>query len=239
MESGKYPDYYAWNNEGWRELSYSASPKGYKDLPWAGFYVIEKKSNGYTFLCNIDDTRVAGDPENCKKDVCSNRRYCGIWFYMYVPPTCAGWKRTTCNHGASQASEYTYTQGLTKTESRETTVTMQGSQSATVSFFIAYHLKLWKCIEQKHDFEKSYMIKYGPSFQFGLGLSDVLNIGGSKELRATFSMTDVSSKSQFEEQSTKLYVDPGKCLWSKYVTYADFQLNTAQHKQCSGDKFCF
>jgi len=117
IESGRYEDYWAYNSGGSLAISYSSSPRG-SDWKWTHWYVISKHNDGYIFLCNYDDS--PNDPDNCNS---------GIGPYIYIPPSCAGWEQRTCCSGSS--CEYTYTQGITKTEGSSTTVSFGGEYSST------------------------------------------------------------------------------------------------------------
>ena len=116
IESGRYPNYYAYTSGSNLAISYSANPRG-SDWTWTHFYVESVYDDGYVFLCNVDDG------VNCDG---------GFGGYFYVPPTCAGYERVTCCKNLD--CSFSYESGITKTRGNSITTTFGADISATVSF---------------------------------------------------------------------------------------------------------
>ena len=116
IESGRYPDYYAYTTGSNLAISYSASPTSDSDWDWTFWRVNSVDSNGYFFLCNFHDS----PSNNCDG---------GFGGYAYIPPTCAGFERVTCCTNLDCSFSYEY--GITKTRGESLTTTFEAS--ATVS----------------------------------------------------------------------------------------------------------
>jgi len=117
IESGRYEDYWAYTSGPSLAISYSSSPRG-GDWTWTHWYLKGYYDDGYVFLCNYDDS--PDDPENCNF---------GIGTYIYIPQSCAGWERRQCCSGSN--CEFTYEQGITRTRSSSTTISIGTELSTT------------------------------------------------------------------------------------------------------------
>ena len=120
IESGRYPNYWAYISSGVSlAISYSSSKFG-SDWTWTHWYVKKVSTDGYVFLCNFRES--PHDPENCNY---------GLSVFIHVPPSCAGWERIQCCKNLD--CTFSYEQGITRESSRSTTIEFGAEISATVN----------------------------------------------------------------------------------------------------------